>query len=196
VIDMAVNKKTSELLHELDRMDDREDDILDVLLRRGARLEEAELRSHQVSVGDLQALTGALASLETAIGAAIANAAKSNGSGPPASVGALAASLREQDAATDRLRAQLRERLLALAPEPAEAPERTLRVADPRMSGADVKAFQRVLNKRLDAWGATTGSPRTAATVPRRARRRGWSRTASAWQRPTTSTGSRRSCGS
>jgi hypothetical protein len=154
VIDMAVNKKTSELLHELDRMDDREDDILDVLLRRGARLEEAELRSHQVSVGDLQALTGALASLETAIGAAIANAAKSNGSGPPASIGALAASLREQDAATDRLRAQLRERLLALAPEPAEAPERTLRVADPRMSGADVKAFQRVLNKRLDAWGS------------------------------------------
>jgi hypothetical protein len=150
---MAVNKKTSELLHELDRMDDREDDILDVLLRRGARLEATELRSHQVSVGDLQALTGALASLETAIGAAIANAAKSNGSGPPASIGALAASLREQDAATDRLRAQLRERLLALAPEPAEAPERTLRVADPRMTGADVKAFQRVLNQRLDAWG-------------------------------------------
>jgi hypothetical protein len=148
---MAVNRKTSELLHELDRMDAREDDILDVLLRRGAKLEEAELRSHQVNVGDLQALTGALASLETAIDAAIANAAKSNGAG--ASITSLAASLREQDAAADKLRTQLRERLLALAPEPAEAPQRTFRVAEPRMIGADVKAFQRVLNQRLHAWG-------------------------------------------
>jgi hypothetical protein len=48
--------KTKDLLGELEKLDRREDDILDVLVRRGARLEqdlaEAERRSRLVTGGD------------------------------------------------------------------------------------------------------------------------------------------------
>ena len=122
---MATTTRTSELLEELETIDRREDRILDALLQHGTRLEhhldETERRERVVTVGDLRALTDALATVEAAIAEAQARIARASAA-PPAGNGAvqhatfdaLAASLRAQDAEADRLRALLRERLLAL----------------------------------------------------------------------------------
>ncbi len=166
---MALDK-TKDLLGELENLDRREDDILDVLVRRGARLEhglaEAERRSRLVTGGDLQALTGALASLESAIDGVqmrIAKAADGNGAASAPTILELAARLREQDTVGDEIRRQLHERLRALgAVEDAVAAPmraRTFRLTDPRMKGADVKAFQRELNRPLEAWRAVMRAP-------------------------------------
>ena len=162
--------KTNDLLGELEKLDRREDDILDVLVRRGARLEqglaEAERRSRLVTGGDLQALTGALASLESAIDGVqtrIAKATDGNGAASASTILELAARLREQDTAGDEIRHQLHERLRALGvvedAAVASKDARTFRLTDPRMQGADVKAFQRELNLRLEAWRAVVRAP-------------------------------------
>jgi soluble lytic murein transglycosylase-like protein len=162
--------KTNDLLGELEKLDRREDDILDVLVRRGARLEqdlaEAERRSRLVTGGDLQALTGALASLESAIDGVqtrIAKATDGNGAASASTILELAARLREQDTAGDEIRRQLHERLRALGVvEDAAAASkgtRTFRLTDPRMQGADVKAFQRELNRLLETWRAVMRAP-------------------------------------
>ncbi len=166
---MAETRKTAELLKELEAIDQREGRILDVLLRRGARLEhqrdEAERRSRVVTVGELRALADALARADTAIedvqgqiarAEAGSPAPPSNGAPSPATFEALAASLRLRDAEADQLQALLRERLLALGESPgngAHDPPRTFRLVTPRMSGEDVRAFQRELNQRFEAWG-------------------------------------------
>ena len=175
---MAATTRTSELLEELETIDRREDRILDALLQHGTRLEhhldETERRKRVVTVGDLRALTDALATVETAIADVQARIARASAVPPPgngavqhATFDALAASLRAQDAEADRLRALLRERLLALKEQAGEgvagghadpaAPDgarpRTFRITDPRMRGVDVRAFQRRLNLRLKAWG-------------------------------------------
>ncbi len=178
---MAAKARTLELLEELEAIDQREDRILEVLLQHGTRLEhrvdEADRRARVVTVADLQALAGALTSVQTAIGdvqaqivrATLPPSSASNGTAQPATFDALAASLRAQDAEADRLRALLRERLLALKaqtnggapsdPHPAVpngAGLRTFRLTKPPMSGGDVTAFQRELNRRFEAWGMHT----------------------------------------
>ena len=55
---------TQALLTELQAIDDREDRILDVLLRHGAALEESDRRLNTVTIADLRALRDGLASLE------------------------------------------------------------------------------------------------------------------------------------
>jgi hypothetical protein len=163
---VAAKTTTRGLLDELDAIDHREDHILDVLLRHGQRLEEAERLSRAVTVGDLRALETALAETQGRIARALADVSGSSASNgaTPATFDALAASLRAQDAESDRLRTLLRERLLALqdpagggadrhAANPGGERPRTFRVTRQRMHGADVKAFQSLLNRRFAAWG-------------------------------------------
>jgi hypothetical protein len=171
---MATNPKTTDLLQELEAIDRREDEILDVLLRRGARLErerdEAEQRRRAVTVGELQELAHALDALRARITAAEAGPTSStNGEASPATLAALAAGLHAQDAESDRLRAQLRERLLALREEDDHSPNggaRTFRLTAPRMSGKDVRSFQAVLNRRFEVWGVDRRVPVTGAYGP------------------------------
>jgi len=132
---MADNTET--LLARLDILDTEEDGILNDLVAQGAALEDQRRRAKMVSVGDLRdvmtALDETVARLRAEVAQAEAGAAPvANGSSappaPPATVPAemtfeeLATQIREQDAQSDRLRAILRERLLALRP-PAPAPD-------------------------------------------------------------------------
>jgi len=59
--------QTESLLRELEDIDNREDDILDVLLRHGKALEESERRLNMVSLADLKPLREGLTALEATI---------------------------------------------------------------------------------------------------------------------------------
>lgn len=74
---MAANERTADLLHELEVLDRREDRILDVLLARGARLEEAERRGRSLTLGELEELAHGLTGLETVIAGLRARLARS-----------------------------------------------------------------------------------------------------------------------
>jgi len=176
---MAATEKTGDLLRELDTIDTREDDILDTLLERGSRLQRivdgAEQRSRTVTVGDLSAVKESLGNAETVIDElqgrierAVVAAVPANNGGPASPTPAptfdqIAAGLRERNAEADRLRAMLRERLTALEPNESVVPRetlvpgaeqspgapRTFMLKSKPMRGADIKRFQRVLNKRF-----------------------------------------------
>lgn len=191
---MSTVDMTARLLSELHTIDQREDKILAALLRHGARLEERELRERSVAVADLQELKAALDETLAKIaraqagavtpppvetpamngatepaGTAMAAIAPTPPVAPPAvpTVSELARDITANDAEHDRLRAQLAQRLQALAPlaerttaEAAPAPPddrgsrtpRTLRLRrESLMKGNDVRAFQRLLNEHFAA---------------------------------------------
>jgi peptidoglycan hydrolase-like protein with peptidoglycan-binding domain len=170
---MAVTQSMAELLQELEAIRQDEDPVIAALLQK---LEEAERRGRVVQPEDLSGLSGALASLEATIGELQARLARAEtGAATPApsatngtttpTVEALASSVRANDAEATRLLALVRERFVALVPavdagEPSHAASpsailpRTFRLTSPRMIGNDVKAFQRVLNRRFQTWGS------------------------------------------
>jgi murein DD-endopeptidase MepM/ murein hydrolase activator NlpD len=172
-----LKKGTLDLLSELDALDAREDHVVDDLLARGARMDEELASTRALTVGELGALKEALAKLETTIEDVEAGIARVEaGAAPPApgaapSFAELTAEIRSQGAEADRLRAVLRERLVALGSatgadedhgsltKHTDEQPRTFRLTTPPLKGTDVKAFQRVLNARFAAWGVHARVP-------------------------------------
>jgi hypothetical protein len=118
---------------------------------------------------DLQALQASLDETRAKIVAAMADA----DAGVAPTLEQLQAQIRDQDAGANRMREVIAERLRALAPlahnsdsglapvhedrplhdAVARPPGKTFVLQRPLMHGADVQAFQRLLNRRLAAWG-------------------------------------------
>jgi len=74
---------TLALLSELQDIDDREDHILDELLRHGAALEDSERRLNMVTIADLRALRDGLANLEGVIDTLQADVAHAEATASP-----------------------------------------------------------------------------------------------------------------
>jgi murein DD-endopeptidase MepM/ murein hydrolase activator NlpD len=161
-----LKKGTLDLLSELDALDTREDHVVDDLLARGARMDELLASTRALTPAELGGLKDALAKLETTIRdveAGIARAEAAPGAAP--SFAELTAEIRSHGAEADRLRAVLRERLVALGgatgaeedhgslTKHTDERSRTFRLTTPPMKGTDVKSFQRMLNARFAAWG-------------------------------------------
>ena len=166
-----LKKGTLDLLSELDTLDAREDHVVDDLLARGARMDELLAGRRVLTVGELGALKDALAKLETTIKDVEAGIARAEAAAAPGAPGAapsfaeLTAEIHSHGAEADRLRAVLRERLVALGAatgaeqdggsltKHTDGQPRTFRLTTPPMKGTDVTSFQRVLNARFAAWG-------------------------------------------
>jgi len=155
---------TGRLFTELEHMDEREAQIHAALLRRLEALEQVELRSRSVTVGDLDALRTALDDLRAKVATAPPSVANGASATAP-TFEQLEARIREHDAAAKHVRGLLAERLHAHAAvhgggdagggqhAPVAAEARTFKLQRPPMQGADVRAFQRLLNRRFAAWG-------------------------------------------
>lgn len=164
------------LIGELIRLDEREDHILDTLIARGQRLErragQTLERERVVAPADLAPVKAGLVALSTAIDelqariqraeATPAAPATTNGDGA-VTFAELGARVQQHDAEAELLRSLVRQRLDELEPDakpvpgpsPAtpKGPARTFTLSKTKpMKGADVKAFQRLLNLRFDAW--------------------------------------------
>ena len=170
------------LIGELIRLDEREDHILDTLIARGQRLErragQTRERERGVAPADLAPVKAGLVALSTAIDELQAHIQRAeatpaapettngNGNGNGAVTFAeLGARIQQHDAEAELLRSLVRDRLDELEPDarpvpgpgasPAtpKGPARTFTLSKTKpMKGADVKAFQRLLNLRFDAW--------------------------------------------
>jgi hypothetical protein len=145
---------TQQQLSELQTYNDREQQIVDDLIRQGAAMEEAERRANLVTVADLTALSAGIASLEGAIGAlkedvarasqaalppvltatGSGNGGNGNGNGTtapppsPLSFAELEQRIRKNDAEEAELLAALHDRLTALG---AIHPDSVLTAAPP-----------------------------------------------------------------
>jgi hypothetical protein len=117
------------LIKELETLDAREKSVVDALVQHGAELERQGQESHAVTVEDLAKVAEGLRSLATLIDDVQARIGEAQPA--PASPAA----------STNG----------ASPPAQQHAP-RTFRITTPPMGGDDVKAFQRVLNGRFEAW--------------------------------------------
>ena len=156
---MAI-QTTSRLISELTQMDEREAQLHARLLRRVETLEQRELRKHAVTVADLHVLQAALTGLQAKITGVVASAATP---GAP-TLEQLEAEVRAHDATAERVRDLIAARIGTLAHVEAAgkaeeerigaAPRpRTFRLAKQPMKGADVRDFQRLLNRHYATWG-------------------------------------------
>ena len=162
-------RSSGALIGELVRLDKREDHILDTLIARGRRLEQraghAARRERVVTPTDLAPVKAGLVTVSAAIDelqAQIRRAEAVPAEPAPAATNGkaavtfaeLGARIEQHDAEAELLRSLVRDRLGELEPgaKPARSP-RTFTLTPGRpMKGADVKAFQRLLNLRFDAW--------------------------------------------
>lgn len=149
--------KIPTLLTELQELDDREDHILDTLLRQGAALEASERRLNMVTVSDLHTLRDGLANLESVIDklqnevAGAEAAATPTLPQAPANGGAAHASPAPAPAPTPAPAP------MTAAPAPAPAPAMTFDQLAARIREHDAEQAQikSILHDRLIALGAT-----------------------------------------
>jgi murein DD-endopeptidase MepM/ murein hydrolase activator NlpD len=181
--------QTETLLAELQKLDDREDLILGVLLRHGAALEEAQRRMNMVSIADLRPLRDGLATLEATIDKLQADVARAEAASTPPQPSAPAAvdPSNGHDAPVDAPETTSNDMLAtsvatgpgaptdpAAAPTDAGAPapvplatmtfaELAARIRDQEKQESQIKE---ILRARLLALGARPAGPDAGALVP------------------------------